>query len=242
MAVQKMVRRRVRRRRLLRRLRVGSMVVGAVIVVGGGAFGIDRMVVAIHHYYATGTKSSSTNTTTPTTTTTTTPGPPACASAGLSAYVYDWNETGDTLYETVSLSNISGSPCSLTGYPTLGASAQNGTPLPAPTLDVATLGSTTGASISPTSLSVAAGTRVWFELDYPDVCYDVLEPGATATDIPNACYAGTFLEVTPPKTSTPLLVSEPLHFTYGTAGFDVGPFVAGTPPVSPPVPTTAGAQ
>ncbi len=75
---------------------------------------------------------------------------------------------------------------------------------------------------------------MWFELDYPDVCYDVLEPGAAAADIPNACYAGSFLEVTPPKTTTPLLVSEPLHFTYGTASFDVGPLVAGTPPPSPP--------
>ncbi len=43
---------------------------------------------------------------------------------------------------------------------------------------------------SPTPLSVPAGTRLRFQPDYPDVCYDVLELGAAAADIPNACYAG----------------------------------------------------
>jgi|GEM_PF-2270491 len=236
--VQRLVQRRVRRRRMIRRVRRTLFVVGAVVLVGGAAFGVDRMVVALHRYY--GSHSSTTSTVAPTAssnpTTTTAPGPPACASAALSAYVYDWQGTSSTMYETVTLTNISGSPCSLAGYPGLGVSAQNGTSLPAPTADVATLGGATGpTSVSPTFLTVAPGTRVWFELDYPDTCYDVLQPGATSTDVPNACYAGTTLQVTPPRTTSPLLVSEPLRFTYGTAGFDVGPFVAGTPPRSPPV-------
>lgn len=233
-----MVQRRVRRRRLMRRLRLATMVVVGVAVVGGAAFGIDRMVVALHRYYGSHSHSPSTTVLTiaKPATTTTAPGPPACASVQLSAYVYDWESSAGTTYETVSVSNISGTACSFLGYPALGASDYDGTSLPAPTDDVATLGGATTATSASAVLTMAPGARAWFELDYPDVCYQVLEPGQTAaagaTDV---CYDGETLEVTPPRTSSPLLVHEPLRFTYGTAGFDVGPLVAGTPPPSPPL-------
>jgi hypothetical protein len=236
-SVQDMVRRRVRRRRMWRRVRIGLLGLGAAIVVGGAAFGIDRMVVSIHRYYATRPQPKpNLVTTSQPTTTTTAPGPPNCLSAQLNAAVYNWQGTGGAIYETVALTNISGSPCTLSGYPGLGVSAQNGTALPAPTTDVATLGSVPGApAVSPVALAVTPGTRAWFELSFPDVCDEVLAPGAVAGSTPNACYAGNWLDVTPPGTTSPLLVTEPLRFTYGTAGFHVGPFVAGTPPSSPPV-------
>jgi hypothetical protein len=44
-----------------------------------------------------------------------------------------------------------------------------------------------------------------------------------------------WLQVTPPKTTSSLLVTEPLRFDYGIDGFEVGPFQPGSPPSSPPV-------
>jgi len=244
MAVQEMVRRRVQRRRRMRRVRTAVLVVVVVLGLGGAAFGIDRMVVSLHHYYAghPGPKASSTTGATPvsrTSTTTTIPGPPACQSPQLGASVYYWIGTGSAIYEIVTLNNISGSACTLAGYPTLGASAANGTPLPAPTSDVATLGSVPGGAPASTApVALEPGTRAWFEVSFPDICDRVLQPGAPSAGVVNACYAGSELQVTPPRATSALLVSEPLHFDYGTSGFQVGPFQSTPPPSRPPVPTT----
>ena len=245
MAVQELVRRRVRRRRRMRRVRTALLVTVTVLALGGAAFGIDRMVVALHHYYAghPGPKGPSTTGTTPVsraTTTSTVAGPPACQSPQLGASVYYWSGTGSAIYEIVTVNNISGSPCTLAGYPTLGASAANGTPLPAPTADVATLGSVPGGAPASTApVALAPGTRAWFELSFPEACDHVLQPGAPTAGVTNACYAGSELQVTPPKATSPLLVTEPLHFDYGTAGFQVGPFQSTPPPSRPPVPTSS---
>ncbi|HTZ09519.1 MAG TPA: DUF4232 domain-containing protein [Acidimicrobiales bacterium] len=242
MTVQEMVRRRVRRRRRMRRVRTALLVAVGVLGAGGAAFGIDRMVVALHHYYAgrPGPKGSSTTSGAGgsiTSTTSTVPGPPACQSPQLGASVYYWIGTGSAIYEIVTLNNIGGSVCTLAGYPTLGASAADGTPLPAPTTDVATLGSVPGgAPAATTPVSLAPGTRAWFEVSFPENCDQVLAPGASAAGVANACYAGTYLQVTPPRAANPLLVNEPLHFDYGTAGFQVGPFQSTPPPSRPPVP------
>lgn len=234
--VQEMVRRRVRRRRQWRRVRVVGLVAGITIGLAAGAFGIDRMVVALQKYYATQPQArrSTGATTTTAPTTRTAAGPANCVSGQLSGSVSNWQGINGTMFETVVLTNISLSPCLLQGYPGLGVNSQNGTALPAATQQVATMGSSTGES-SPTPARVVLPPegRAWFELSYPDVCNQILTPGAIPTASPNVCYEGKWLQITPPRTASPLLVAEPLRFTYGTAGFDVGPFGAGSPPPLP---------
>ena len=146
----------------------------------------------------------------------------------------NWRSISGTTYETVSLTNISLSPCTLLGYPGLAVNSANGTALPAATQDVATMGVSTGsAPAAPERVVVAPEARAWFELSYPDVCDIILTPGSAPTASPNVCYEGKWLQITPPRTSSPLLVPEPLRFTYGIAGFDVGPFGTGLPPPLP---------
>jgi hypothetical protein len=234
--VQQMVRRRVRRRRLWRRARRVILIAAVIVAVGGAGFGVDRMVVALRKYYATPAHTTrgtdATTTTSPPTTTAS--GPPNCVSGQLSGTVTNWEDINDTTFETVSLTNISLSTCSLLGYPGLAVNSSDGTALPAATQEVASMGSSTGDALpAPSRVTVAPEGRAWFELSYPDVCDVILTPGSAPTNTPNACYEGEWLQVTPPKTASPLLVPEPLRFTYGIAGFNVGPFGSGYPPPLP---------
>jgi hypothetical protein len=210
--------------------------VTVVLVAGGAAFGIDRMVVALRKYYASPahvTRAGDAPTSTAPTTTTPS-GPPDCVSGQLSGSVSNWQGINGTMYEMVSLTNISLSTCSLLGYPGLAVNSANGTALPAATQDVATMGFSTGvAPASPARVVVTPEARAWFELSYPDTCDMILTPGSGPTASLNACYEGQWLQITPPKTSSPLLVPEPLRFTYGITGFDVGPFGTGLPPPLP---------
>jgi len=232
-----MVQRRVRRRRMLRRLRIGGLVVLITVAAGGAAFGIDRMVVSLHHYYAQpGAHHASTTTTPAAPTTTDAPGPPPCVSGQLTGQVSNWVERSGTLYETISLTNVSSDLCSLSGYPVLAANSSNGTALPAATQRVPTLGSSPDAPDAPPGrVLVPPQSRAWFEMSFDAVCDVVLQPGAGPTAQANACYAGSYLQITPPSTASPLLVTEPLRFTYGTAGFAVGPFQTGYPPRAVPI-------
>jgi len=236
--VKEMVRRRVRRRRIWRRARVAILVVTASIGIGAAAFGVDRMVVALRHYYATPSQGAAnghaSTSTTPTTTVAAASGPPNCVSGQLSGAVTNWQGINGVMYETVSLTNISLSPCTLLGYPGLAVNSANGTALPAATQDVATMGASTGAApAGPVPVVLAPEARAWFELSYPNVCSVILTPGAPPSPSPNACYEGKWLQITPPKTASPLLIPEPLVFTYGIVGFDVGPFGTGSPPSLP---------
>ena len=240
--LQQMVRRRVRRRRALRRARIGSLITVIVVVAGGAAFGIDRMVVSLSRYYGAGNKASThappTTRSVAPTTTSTAPGPPACASSGLAAVVSNWQTSAQVTYETISLTNISEAPCSLNGYPALGVTSTDGTPLPAPTSNVPELGATTAGATGPPSSVVALAPRAqgWFELSYPEVCYQILTTGTPPSSSPDQCYPGNILEVTPPGATSPLLVTEPVHFDYQTSGFMVGPFLPGPPPRETPLP------
>jgi len=249
-----MVRRQVRRRRRWRRLRVAVLVVMASSAVVAAAYGIDRLAVVVHKFYAehhhTHPPAVGLHNGTTSTTSTTTPGPPRCASPQLSALVSDWRETGGAVEETVTLTNISAAPCTLTGYPDLGVVAQNGTPLPAPNHDLASLASPValGSTTASAPVALAHGGRASFELDFANICDHVLEPGQPATGVPNECYAGVWLDVTPPGGTSALLVTQPVRLTYTTAGLQVGPFevggglpLAGQPPptsqtTSPPLP------
>ena len=89
---------------------------GVIVAAGGAAFGIDRMVVALRKYYASPPHSARGTATPPprrAPTTTTASGPPNCVSGQLSGTVTNWEGISGTTYETVSLTNISLSPCTL---------------------------------------------------------------------------------------------------------------------------------
>jgi hypothetical protein len=245
---QAMVRRQVRRRRRWRRLRMGTMAVVVAAAAVAAAYGIDRLVVVVHRFYdehhhsaprAVGVTHHVTAATT--TTTTTTPGPPRCASSQLIASVTNWREGNGTVEEEVGLTNISSSPCSLRGYPTLGAGAENGTPLAATNTDQIGLGSAGPFGVPPTPqlVSLDHEERASFALTFSNNCDTILTPGQSPFGVTNACYAGVWLEVTPPQGTSPLLVTQPVSLTYATAGFQVGPFVAGSgPPLTGPLPIT----
>ncbi len=250
--LQQMVQRKVRRRRLWRRTRLTTMITGGVIVVLALAFGIDRMVVSLYRYYG-GDKVGAAPTTTPiittptSSTTTTAPGPPGCTSSGLSAQVENWQETAGSQYETVVLTNIAPASCTLAGYPGLGVTASDGTPLLATSTNAAGLGSsaagaTAGSSPTPAPVVLATRGQAWFELSYLATCYQILAEGEAPTGAPDQCFSGSTLEVTPPHATSPLIVSEPVRLAYQTSGFMVGPFEAVPIPSTPPVPTEPATQ
>jgi hypothetical protein len=242
---QQMVRRQVRRRRRWRRLRVAFLVILASTAVLAAAYGIDRLAVVVHKFYVEHhhTRPQASGTTDKTTSTTTTvPGSPRCDSPQLSALVSDWRETGGAVEEDVTLTNISPTPCTLTGYPELGVVAQSGTPLPATNDDTALLASpgTFGSPQPSSPVALAHGARASFELVFSNTCDHVLEPGQPTTGALNDCYAGVWLEVTPPQGTSPLLVTQPVRLTYTTSGLQVGPLQAGDgPPLSGQPPLTS---
>lgn len=215
-----MVRRQVRRRRRWRRLRVALLVLAASTAVVAAAYGIDRLAVVVHRFYAEHHHShppgDAVVTTTTSTTSTTVPGSPRCDSPQLTAVVSDWLETSGTVEETVTLTNISPTACTLTGYPSLGVGASDGTPLPAPNDDLASIAPSDGGSgsvsttapastttLPATPVALVHGGRASFELAFANVCDQVLDPGDAATGAAGQCYAGLWLEVTPPLGTSP---------------------------------------
>jgi Protein of unknown function (DUF4232) len=234
------VRRIVRRRRRLRWMKIASVGLLALATVGAVAFGVDRAVAEAehlfdkhHHQNASRSATSTTIKKVVPTTTSTVSGPPHCAGSQMEAYLYHWIESGPTLYEIVALTNASGSACNLSGYVSLSVSASGGGSVPAPVHHDPSLGASAGASGTPVSL--APGQQAWFEFSYIVDCSTVLSQGQPSSGAPGECYQGSTLGVIVPQSFVPLDVPQPLGFTYGTSGFDVGPFGSGTPPASPPV-------
>ena len=223
----------VLRRRRERRAKIASLVVLVLITASAAAFGVDRGVVFAHHLWAEHHRPAPAPTTTTTTTTATIPGLPRCASAQLEAYLYNWQILSGTLYEVVAVDDTSTAPCTLAGYVGLSVAAPGGGTLPAPVHDDPTLGAGAGTSVTP--VPVAPGQRAWFEFTYPVTCATVLSPGQVSSGAPGDCYQGASLGIIVPQATTALDVMQPLHFTYETSGFTVGPFGSGTPPRSPPV-------
>jgi hypothetical protein len=225
----------VRRRRRWRRARIISLAVALLGLSAAAAYEIDRGVVVTihlwdeHHRHVA---AASTPTTAPATTTTI-PGPPPCTTTQVTAGLSHWHIVGDTLYEIVVLDDPSGTPCTLTGFATLGVDAPDGTSLPAPVHDDPTLGASAGASTSP--LTMGTGQQGWFELSYPVDCTTVLLAGQASSGAPGQCYRGASLGVLLAQSPAASPVSQPLGFTYGASGFDVGPFASGAPPDPPPV-------
>jgi hypothetical protein len=235
LVTQEKVRRMVRHRRRMHRAKIASLIFLVLVVVGAAAIGIDRGVVFARHLWAEHHRPAAPPSTTTTTaaTTTTIAGPPRCASAQLNAYLYNWRITDGTLYEVVVLADTSATPCTLDGYVGFSVTAAGGGTLPAPVHDDPILGAAAGASAVP--VTVVSGQRAWFEFTYPVTCATVLSPGQASSGAPGECYEGAFLGVIVSQATMALEVIQPLRFTYGTAGFTVGPFGSGTPPASPPV-------
>ena len=151
----------------------------------------------------------------------------------LHAYLYGWRINAGTLYEVVALPNASAVPCTMAGYASFFVASPGGGPLPAPVQDDPALGASGGASTAP--VAVPPGQQAWFELTYPVTCGTVLTGGQQASGAPGECYQGASLGILVPRATAALTVAQPLRFTYGVAGFAVGPFGSGTPPPSPPV-------
>jgi hypothetical protein len=235
LVTQEKVRRMVRHRRRMHRAKIASLIFLVLVVVGAAAIGIDRGVVFARHLWAEHHRPAAPPSTTTTTaaTTTTIAGPPRCASAQLNAYLYNWRITDGTLYEVVVLADTLATPCTLDGYVGFSVTAAGGGTLPAPVHDDPILGAAAGASAVP--VTVVSGQRAWFEFTYPVTCATVLSPGQASSGAPGECYEGAFLGVIVSQATMALEVIQPLRFTYGTAGFTVGPFGSGTPPASPPV-------
>jgi len=240
LVTQEMVRHMARRRRWWRRIRRTLLVVCSLVVLAGLAYGVDRAVVVGHRLYVekvehhNGAFLPASSTSSPATTSTTVPGPPPCTTPQLTGYLDHWQIVGGTLFEIVVLTTTSAVPCSLTGYPALVVSGQGGVTPPAPVSDVATLGAVAGAG-TPIPVVLATGAQAWFELSYPVACTVVLAPGAPAPGNTNECYVGGDLQVTPPQATGALSIPQPLRFTYGIVGFQVGPFQGGPLPSSPPI-------
>jgi hypothetical protein len=124
------------------------------------------------------------------------------------------------------------------------------------TVPVSKLPTTT--TTPPAPVTLAHNARASFEFTFSNDCHQVLEPGQASSGAANECYAGEWLEVTPPHGTSALLVTQPVRLSYETSGFQVGPFQAGdglplagqppltsnpTPPANPVVttPTTVPA-
>jgi len=224
----------VRRRRRIRRVKYTTVVVGVLALMAAASYGLVRGVLFAQHLWDEHHRHlASASTTAPPITTTTVPGPPACAPSQLAVYLSHWEITGGTLYEIVVVDETAGTPCSLSGYVDLSVTELNGGAISVPVHDDPTLGASAGASTTP--VMMGSGQPAWFEVSYPVQCSTVLAPGQTPTGAPGQCYEGQALGVIVPRSTTPLSVPQPLSFTFGTTGFDVGPFGAGGPPNPPPV-------
>jgi hypothetical protein len=235
LTTQDRVLRMVRHRRWARRTKIASLVVLVVAVGSAVAFGIDKGITFGRHLWAEHHRpppppASTTTVFTPSTTTL--PGTP-CSSDQLDAYLYAWRITSGTLYEVVAVTSRSSTPCTLAGYPMVVATGQDGGTLPSANRPVVGLGVST--ETSPVPVTLAAGQTSWFELSYPVTCTTILGPGSQTSVAPGDCFQGTTLRVAVSQGATPLAVNQPLQFTYGVAGFSVGPFQTGIPPRSPPV-------
>jgi Protein of unknown function (DUF4232) len=228
------VRRLVRRRRRVRVAKVIAAVLAVVVLGGLAAFGVDRAVVYGRRLWVEHHRSAPQPVTTTTFAipSTTIAGPPLCLDSEVRGYLYNWRITSGTLYETVALDATSPTPCTLQGYAALTATGEGGATLPSPNADVASLG--TAGATQPSPVTLAAGQGAWFELTYPVTCTTVLAPAPAPSVSPGDCFQGSSLGVLVPGGTTPIAVTQPLRFTYGVAGFRVGPFWPGSPPGSPP--------
>lgn len=129
---------------------------------------------------------SSTTTATSATGSTTAAGLSACTAAGLSGAIVGSTGAAGTEEITVSLRNTGTAPCTLGGYPGLLLLAASGASLPT---TVVRKGAYSFTAMAPTTVTVAPGTAVYFNIGYSDV------PVGSET----SCPTSASLEITPPN-------------------------------------------
>ncbi len=192
------------------------------LVVGFGAGYLVRRATA-----STTTTTTTTTTSTSTTTTTTTTLVPLdkCTGADLAGTVGTSQAAAGTVQTTFTVSNVSGSPCALNGYPELILLNANQSSLPTSTVDgqaaftQPTSRGTRLANAAPRPQRLTAGGQVTFVVQYSDV------PVGSETSCPQSASVNVY----PPglEAATPFNVSasmDPCNF--GTV--HVSPFFLAT--------------
>ncbi len=159
--------------------------------------------------------SSSTTSSTAGSPTTTSAGTDRCATADLHASIVGSNGAAGTIETTVALKSTSATPCVLGGYPGLLLLSSSGSSLPTKVVRGGTYSFT---SMAPTTVTLAAGQSVYFNIGYSDV------PVAQET----SCPTSASLEITPPNAYDHLVMAAKL-----------APCGGGTMAVSPVFPSPA---
>jgi hypothetical protein len=162
--------------------------------------------------------------------TTTVSGLAVCTASGLSGAIVGSSGAAGTEELTVSLRSTRSTPCVLGGYPGLLLLSASGSGLPT---NVVRKGSYSFTSMAPTTLTVAPGTAVYFNIGYSDV------PVGNET----SCPTSTALEITPPGDVDHLAVNATLS-PCGGGTLTVSPvFASGTntPTTAPPSGLTGSA-
>ncbi len=165
------------------------------------------------------TSGSSATTTSAGSATTTSSGTGLCATADLEGSVAGSSAAAGTIETTVNLKSTATTPCTLGGYPGLQLLDSSGSPLPTKVVRGGTYSFT---SMTPTTVTVAPGGAVDFNIGYSDV----------PVGNEKSCPSSTSLEVTPPNAYDHLVLAVAL-----------APCGGGTLVVSPVFATTgSGAQ
>jgi hypothetical protein len=170
------------------------------VILGGAALGACSSGSSAPATTAASTTTSTTTvptTTSTTAATTTTAGLPGCATTALTGAVVGSSGAAGTIETTVSLKSTAATPCVLGGYPGLQLVTAAGSDLPT---TVVRKGSDSFTAMAPTTVTVAPGQSVVFNIGYSDV------PSGTET----SCPSSAFLQVTPPNATDHLTVTAAL--------------------------------
>ncbi len=146
---------------------------------------------------ASGASTSSTSSVPGSSSTTTTSGLTRCATSALTGSVAGSSGAAGTIETTVALKSTAAGPCVLGGYPGLQMLSSAGTAL---ATAVVRKGNYSFTSMAPTTVTVAGGQSVYFNIGYSDV------PAGNET----TCPSSASLEVTPPNATDHLVMAATL--------------------------------
>jgi hypothetical protein len=208
------------------RRRVRVLVAVAAVALGGATLGAcsssasttSTTGVSTTTAKASTTTTSASTTTTGAATTTTAAGLARCATTALTGTVVGSSGAAGTIETTVALKSTSATPCVLGGFPGLQMLGATGASIPT---TVVRTGNYSFTAMAPTTVTVAPGQAVVFNIGYSDV------PSGSET----SCPTSASLEVTPPNATDQLVMSAQL-----------GPCDNGTLVVSPVFSPTGSAS
>lgn len=206
-----------------RRVRLIRLIGLAVAATLGGAFlgACSSKAAPPSTTGATTTSGAASSTTAPTApppSTSTTVGTGRCATSALSGSVVGSSGAAGTIETTVALKSTAPTPCTLGGYPGLQMLTAAGAGL---TTTVVRKGSYSFTAMAPTTVALAPGQSVYFNIGFSDV------PSGSES----FCPTSASLEVTPPNATDHLVLAATL-----------APCSSGTLVVSPLFLSTGGAS